>query len=181
MYYISISLVRLRRSTEYQKWHSQWLTFKPGASWTMTFGYEDMREVFTFPVHNCCGPFHSHNVNTLTGPQYWIDQSDPSSDPQSSPGLRSLPVGRRHNTGSEYYQDVGYRSTHHSPQQPRSRVKDTWNCPQGFEPSNGICQGKLISKPFFVSNLHCCYLWRSLNVILVVNVYFELILKFYFH
>lgn len=118
---------------------------------------------------------------TLTGPQYWIDHSDPSSDPQSSPGLRSLPVGRRHNTGSEHYQDVGYRSTHRSPQQPWSRVKDTWNCPQGFEPSNGICQGKFISKPFFVSNLHCCYLWWNLNVILVVNVYFELILKFYFH
>lgn len=144
-----------------------------------------MRKVFTFSEHYCCGSLNSHYVNTLTGTQYWIDQSDPSSHPhndkinfhpQSSHGLRSLPVGSRRNSGFEHYQDVDYRLTHHSPQQSWSGVEDIWSCPQGFEPSNGICQGKLISKPCFVLNLHCCHFWGNLNLILVVNDYFEVIL-----
>lgn len=108
--------------------------------------------MLTLPKRCCCGSFHSHYVNILTGPQYWTDQSDLSSDlhndlnfhPQSSHGLRNLPVGHKRNSGYEYYQGIDYKLPHHSPQQFGSRVENTWSCPQGFEPSSGICQGKLI-------------------------------------
>lgn len=95
----------------------------------------------------------------ITGLQYWTDKSDPSSNPhddlnfhpQSSHGLRNLPVGRRHNNGYEYFQNVDYKLIRHSPQHSWSRVEDSWSCPQGFEPSNGICQGKLISTSCFIA------------------------------
>lgn len=120
----------------------------------MTFVYEDMRKLLTFKEHYCCGCFHCFGVNTLTGVQYWIDRNEPYSDPhsdklsfhpQSSHGLRSLPAGRRHNSGYEYHQDADSILTRHSPHQTWGRTSDIWSCPQGFEPSNGICQGKLMS------------------------------------
>jgi hypothetical protein len=123
---------------------------------SMTFDYEDMSKLFTFKKDYSRGCFHYYGVNTLTGVQYWVDRNEPSPDPhndnlhfrsQSSRGLRNLPPSRIHNSGYEYYQDADHTLTRHSPQQTWSRTRDIWSCPQGFEPSNGICQGKLLSFP----------------------------------
>jgi hypothetical protein len=121
-------------------------------------------KVFTFLKHYFCGSFHSHCLNTLTGIQYWVDQSNLYSDPhdgrlsypQSSHELRSLQARHTRKNGNEYHKDVDYILTHQRPQQTWSRVENTWSCPQGFEPLNGICQGKLISEPCLL-NLCCCH------------------------
>ncbi|XP_069698018.1 hemicentin-1-like isoform X2 [Periplaneta americana] len=86
---------------------------------------------------------------TCSGLQYWNDRTDlypnPGNErshfpPQSSLGLRSLSPGHRRNSGYEYFEDNDYKPNHQSPQHIWSRIENGWGCPQGFEPSNGICQ-----------------------------------------
>jgi hypothetical protein len=75
-------------------------------------------------------------VSTLAGLQYWTDQDGRSSDPHGEQvRSRALSLHRHAHDGyHEYYHGGDYSSI----------VRDAWSCPQGLEPSNGICQGALL-------------------------------------
>jgi hypothetical protein len=97
-------------------------------------------------------------VNAFAGLQYWTDQDGRSSGPHSEQlKSRALSLHRHRQDGRhEYYHGDDYSSI----------VRDAWSCPQGFEPSNGICQGTLLV------TLHD--LWGHLKF-LIVNGKFEFI------
>ena len=75
-------------------------------------------------------------MNTLTGVQYWTDQ-DGRSAGHHSEKLKSRALSlhnHTHNGHHDYYHAGDYSSV----------ARDAWSCPQGFEPSSGICQGMLL-------------------------------------
>lgn len=75
-------------------------------------------------------------MNTLAGVQYWTDQDGRSAGHQSEkPKSRALSLhNNTHNGRHDYYHTGDYGSI----------TGDAWSCPQGFEPSSGICQGMLL-------------------------------------
>lgn len=70
-------------------------------------------------------------MNTLAGVQYWTDQDGRSAGHHNEkPKSRALSLhNHTHNGHQDYYS---------------SSARDAWSCPQGFEPSSGICQGTLL-------------------------------------
>jgi len=72
-------------------------------------------------------------MNTVAGVQYWTDQ-DGHSAGHHNEKLKSRALSlhnHTHNGRLNYYHAGDYSSI----------ARDTWSCPQGFEPSSGICQG----------------------------------------
>lgn len=68
---------------------------------------------------------------TLAGVQYWTDQDGRSAGHHNEkPKSRALSLhNHTHNGRRDYYSSI---------------ARGAWSCPQGFEPSSGICQGTLL-------------------------------------
>jgi len=70
-------------------------------------------------------------MNTLAGVQYWTAQDGHSAGHHNAkPKSLTLSLHNHTHDGHHDY----YSST----------ARDAWSCPQGFEPSSGICQGMLL-------------------------------------
>ncbi|KAJ9576472.1 hypothetical protein L9F63_006685, partial [Diploptera punctata] len=70
---------------------------------------------------------------TCSGLHYWNEYLNPNTDKTNSNGVHSLQTSYRQNT---YYHD----DNEAPPPQPYITIEDTWNCPEGFEPVNGLCK-----------------------------------------
>jgi hypothetical protein len=75
-------------------------------------------------------------MSTLAGVQDWTDQDGRSAGHHSEQlTSRALSLQSHTHSGHDDYYHAGDYS---------SVARDAWSCPQGFEPSSGICQGMLL-------------------------------------